>query len=410
VRVAVAALALVLHLGPVHAGDEAELERGVARFVAGQFAAAIDPLTAAHAANPSDLDTQLLLGIAYYRLDDLGRARPFLLAAARAQDDETRNSAEIFLGLIAEAAGDAAEARRYYDRVASSSSSLADSGKQLLDRDRGERFAAVAVLRPGIDSNVPLQPTTAAPAPDGTIDSDLFVSGNVSVRPFARLAFVIDQSLAFRKQARLAAYDAASSVTGATWSRHGESYRVALGYHLDASLLGGALYQVGHTADAALRRTIAGRVAVALGYQLVARTLYPAAYAGYSGATHTGTARLVWTTRALELELGGVFARESTDDAALAASAPGGQLLARLRLGRSVELRTFAQLADRRYDAAALGRRDVQVRGDASLYVELSSHLGGVLGGGVLHDDSNQMDLGYTKWTAYLGLVVAASR
>jgi hypothetical protein len=121
-------------------------------------------------------------------------------------------------------------------------------------------------------------------------------------------------------------------------------------------------------------------------------------------------ARLVWTTRELELELGGVLAREATHDLALAVSAPGGQLLARVRLGRGVEARAFAQIADRSYDAASMGRRDVQIRGDASLYLELSSHLGGVLGGGVLHDTSNQMDLGYVKWTAYFGLVIASSR
>ena len=40
----------------------------------------------------------------------------------------------------------------------------------------------------------------------------------------------------------------------------------------------------------------------------------------------------------------------------------------------------------------------------------MTPHLGGVLGGSVLHDASNQMGLGYAKWTAYLGLIVAASR
>jgi tetratricopeptide (TPR) repeat protein len=399
-------LGLALHVAPARAGDDVALERGVVEFEAGRFAAAIALLKVAHASDPSDLDTQLLLGIAYFRIDDVARARPFLLAAARSSDAETRDSAHIFLGLLADAAGDATAAHGYYDRVARSGGSLAQSGQQLLDRDRGERFAAIAVLRPEIDSNVPLLPTTAAPADGSTLDSDLFLLGDVSVRPIDGEGLTLDEAVSFRKQARLVDYDAAASVTSATWRERDETWRVALGYHFDASLLGGARYQVGHTADAAVRRAIEGPLGVALGYQLVARTLYPDAYAGYTGVTHTGTARLSWSAPALELEAGAVIARERTDDPTLAALARGGQLTARIHAGHA-DLRAFAQLTDRRYNGAALGRRDTHLRAEASLYVDLSSNVGGVIGGGLLHDVSNQMDLGYTKWTGYLGVVVA---
>lgn len=415
-RFAIAAL-LLLEV-TAHADATSDLEHGVAEFQAGKFAAAIAPLAAAHAADPSDLDTQLLLGIAYFRLDDVARARPFLLAAVRSPEAETRDSARIFLGLIADAAGNPAEAYRYYDSVARSGSSLAQSGQQLLDRGTGgdtggatgDRFSVIAVFRPELDSNVPLQPATAAPGPGGTLDSALFVLGDITVRPFRSLPLTIDEAVAFRKQARLSDYDIASSVTSVAWHHRGPMYRAALGYHLDASLLGGERYQLGHTVDAALRRAIAGPLGVAVSYQLVARTLFPAAYAGYTGTTQTGTARLSWSTRAIDAELGAVIAREDTDDAALAALATGGQLSTRLHLGGAADLRVFTQLTDRRYDEAAMGRRDVHLRTDLSLYVDLSSHLGGVIGGALVHDISNQMDLGYTKWTGYLGVVVAASR
>src|SRR5262245_34660751 len=53
-----AALSLVtLGSAPVFADADADLQRGLARFEAGEFAAAIGPLEAAHAADPSDLDT-----------------------------------------------------------------------------------------------------------------------------------------------------------------------------------------------------------------------------------------------------------------------------------------------------------------------------------------------------------------
>ena len=104
-----------------------------------------------------------------------------------------------------------------------------------------------------------------------------------------------------------------------------------------------------------------------------------------------------------------MIAREATDDATLSAIAQGGQLTARLGFGHRVDLRMFAQAADRRYDAASLGRHDVQLRAEASLYVDVSSHLGAVLGGTLVDNLSNTMDQGYTKWTAYLGAVVATS-
>jgi len=393
---------------PVFADADADLERGLARFEAGEFAAAIGPLEAAHAADPADLDTDLLLGIAYYRCDDPGRARPLLATAAHSLDPETRDSAQIFLGLLADAAGDAAGALGYYDSVAHGSSSLATSGRELLDRGRGERLSAALVVRPEVDSNVPLLPATTAPTGGSTGDRDLFVLALLRVRPFDAVAVVLDEAPAYRKQMQLTDYDLASSVTGATWSHLGAAYHAALGYHLDASTLGGARFQLGHTVDAGGRRAIAGAFGVAASYQLVVRTLYPDAFAGYTGTVQTAAAQLSWRAPAWELEVGAVIGREATDDPTLSAVAGGGQLAGRLRLGRA-DLRLFARAADRRYDAAAAGRRDFQVRADASVYVDLTRHLGAVLGGTLLDNRSNVMDDGFVKWTGYLGVVVATA-
>jgi tetratricopeptide (TPR) repeat protein len=404
-----AALSLVaLGSAPVFADADAELQRGLARFEAGEFAAAIGPLEAAHAADPSDLDTDLLLGITYYRLGDPGRARPLLAIAARSLDPETRDSAQIFLGLLADAAGDTAGALGYYDSVARGSSSLATSGRELLDRGRGERLSAALVVRPELDSNVPLLPATAAVTGGGAGDRDLFVLALVRVRPLDAVPVVLDEALAYRKQMQLTDYDLASSVTGATWNHLGAVYHAALGYHFDASTLGGAAFQIGHTIDAGARRAIAGSFGIAASYQLVVRTLDPDAYAGYTGTVQTGAAQLSWLHPTWELEVGGVIAREATEDLTLSAMASAGQLAGRLRLGRA-DLRLFARAADRRYDAAAAGRRDFQLRADASVYVDLTRHLGAVLGGTLLDNRSNVMDDGFVKWTGYLGVVVATA-
>ena len=396
------------------ADDSAELERGLARFQAGDFAAAIAPLGAAHAAAPSDLDTSLLLGIAYYRCGDPARARPLLIAAAESPDPETRDSARIFLGLVADATGDVDAALGYYDSVARGGSSLAGSGRELSARGRGERFAAALVIRPELDSNVALQPATATAVSGDAADRDLFVLADLHLRPFLggglggglAAGLVIDQTFAYRKQAELTEFDMASSVSGLTWSHRGPALRAALGYHVDASALGGALLQVGQTVDASARRAIAGAFGVAASYQLAIRNLYPDAYAGYSGIVQTGTARLSWLADAWELELGAVVGHEATDDATLTALAAGGQIAARLRLGR-FDLRAFARATDRRYTADPADRHDLQVRADASLYVDLTAHVGAVLGGALLDNRSTAMDDDYIKWTGYLGVVVA---
>ena len=409
-RLALAAALAFLALGsPPASADTDDLERGLVRFQAGDYAAAIAPLAAAHAADPADLDTALLLGIAYFRCDDAAQARPLLAIAAHSLDPETRDSARIFLGLVADAAGDAAAALDYYDSVARGDSSLTASGRELRDRGAGARISAALVVRPELDSNVPVLPVTAMAADGSAGDSDLFALAYVAVRPLSGVALVLDEAVTYRKQARLTDYDFASSVTGATWSHAGPTLRTTLAYHLDASLLGGARYQLGHSFDAGARRAITRSLGVAASYQLAIRRLFPDAFAGYTGAVHTGALRLSYLARAWELELGPVIAREATDDPALSVVARGGQLAARLRLGR-VDLRLTARAADRVYDAAAQGRRDFQLRADASLYVDVTDSIGAVLGGSLLDDRSNAMDQSYVKWTGYLGAVVAFAR
>jgi tetratricopeptide (TPR) repeat protein len=408
-RLAIAAvLAIAVLPSPARADATADLELGVARIQAGEYEAAIAPLRAAHEADPSDLDTALLLGIAYFRCDDAATARPFLEAAARSPDPETRDGARILLGLVADSAGDAEAAIGYYDSVARSASSFAASGRQLLARQRGRRFAAALVIRPEFDSNVAALPTVAAPTDGSARDRDLFVIAELRVQPFEGRGLVLDQAVAYRKQEQLTDYDMASSVSGTSWSVRSAKMQGALAYHLDLSTLGGKLFQIGHTVDAGARRAVTGALGVGASYQLAARTLYPDGYTGYSGAVHTGAAKLSWLGGAWELELAGIVARESTADPTLSALAAGGQLAARLRVSRA-DLRVSARAMDRSYDEAAQGRRDLQLRGDAALFVEIASHLGAVVGATLLDDRSNAMDASYSKWTLYLGAVIATA-
>lgn len=387
-----------------------DLERGVAQFQRGQFRSAIVTLAPLHAADPSDLDVALLLGIAYYRIDELDRAHPLLESALRSLDVDTRDSARIFLGLIADSGGANDEARGYYQAVARSSSELANSGRRLLDGSRRDRAMILAVVRLESDSNVALLPSSAAAgSKTGAADADLFALVGASVRPSDALRLVLEDNLSYRKQAQLASYDVLSNVAGAAW-RHADRFnRDSIEYHLDTSLLGGAHYQTGQIVDIAGYRKMIGSFGVGASYQLTARTYYPDAYVGYSGTTHTISSELSWATSRLDVGASYMLGREYTDDPSLSAFSNGLRLSVRTAPWLGADLRANVLAADRAYAEPSLGRHDTQIKADAALYIDLSSHLGAVVGFTVIDNASNDPDYDFVKWTTYIGIVGAVS-
>src|SRR5262252_3256902 len=135
-RLAVPALlALSLFAGTARPAFAQEaLERGVERFRARDFAAAASALEQAHARDPRDDDTTLLLGISYYRLGRLNEAESLLRKAAQSRDGDVAANANLFLGLIADDRGDAAGARARLEAAARSPNpTLASAGRSLLE-------------------------------------------------------------------------------------------------------------------------------------------------------------------------------------------------------------------------------------------------------------------------------------
>jgi tetratricopeptide (TPR) repeat protein len=410
--------ALIAAAAPAAAAEApqpTELERGVALFQAHRYGDAIPPLAAAHAADPADPDAALLLGIAYYQTGRPESARPLLEQAERGGGADAQASARVFLGLIADAAGDAERARGYYALVARSPTDLGASGRRLLDRDRPE-WSIAAILRPGVDSNVPLLPTTAVgPGPGrgggGQADADLTLIASATARPLGSVPLVLDETASYRKQVSLGDYDALGDVLGATVALEGGANAGSLAYHFELSTLGGARYELGHIADAGYRRALGGRDGLGLGlrYTFAARDFAQDAYAGYTGLYHTAIAEASWGGPAAprEFAIGYVLARDATDDATLAATGHGGRIAARLRPWAGAELR--AQLTAGAYLYNEAARRDLRVRGEATLFIDVSHAVGIVLGATALHNASNAADADYDKWTAFGGLVVAAS-
>ncbi|MGE5181468.1 MAG: tetratricopeptide repeat protein [Acidobacteriota bacterium] len=412
-----APLIVALAAGTAQADPAAALEEGTARFQRGDFAGALAPLERAHAEAPDDADAALLLGISYYRVGRTGDAEPLLAFAEAHGDDSDKASARVFLGLIADARGDTASARGYYALVARSSTELGASGRLLLEQSGPERWSIVALVLPGYDSNVALQPASAAPpgpgrgGGGGTGDADASVIAAATARPVPDVALVVDETLLYRAYAQQTAYDLFANAVGASYTLAGASQRASLAYHFDASTLGGARYDLAHLVDASYRHAVASNYGLGVRYQGARHDYGLADYAGYTGFDHVAGADLAWGSPRASSEgtVGYVFEREATADSALASTGHGGRAQVVAHLAGGTELRASALVIHRGFDAASMGRVDTHVRGDVALYVGASDAIGFVAGATLARNVSNDPNYDYAKWTVFVGLVASAS-
>ena len=382
-------------------------EEGLAKFQAEDFAGALPLLEQAHAATPADADIALLLGIAYYRTQAHDRAVPLLEQAERDGDDESKASARIFLGLIAEAAGHDERANVYYEQVARASPDLGASARLLLDQAGPARWLVVGVMRPEVDSNVGLLPMTVGrghtkDASDGELDLVL----GVSARPLDGVPLVVDQTLSYEKHASLTDFDMLADRLGATYTAARARNRGSLAYHFEASRLAGEKYEIGHVVDVAVRHRIADALALGARYTFAARD-YGSAYAGYTGLSHAALLQVVYGTRAQPFEVAGGYEveRDGADDASLGMLAHGPRADVRWRMWKGGELRASVVGQDRIYDR----HRDLYVWAQSALYVDLSSTFGLVTGASGTWNGSDDKQSRYTKYTAFAGVIVVMS-
>jgi hypothetical protein len=399
---------------PEEAAQVATVERAVERFQQKDYRRALPLLLASHAAHPADLDLTLLLGITLFRLHEEERAEPLLRSAAASDNPETAASAHIFLGLLLRDAG-ASDLAEYHLRRVAKGGPLSSSGAALLRQVRQPPFALILILRPEFDSNVPLLPTapTATSSGGPHADGDLLALVSLAFHPFASLGLTLEQVASYRQQFTLAEFSLFSSTTGARYSFFGRSDRVALGYHFEVLTLGGALLDFGHVVSAEYRRKIVRELGIGAGYTFRYRSYDPMGYQAFTGPTHTGLLELSWGTaeRRLEFGAGYLVTREETADPSFANLGQGAAFRARTRFGR-FELAWNASAIARVFDAldpiygALYGeRRDTQLFADLGFSVDLSRHLGLVLGGSVLRNFSTIPEFDYLKGTAHLGLV-----
>jgi hypothetical protein len=406
------------------------LERGLARFQAGDFAGAVPSLERARTIDPTDLEVALLLGIAYYRTERARLAEPLLEAAATSADSETRASARIFLGLIAGDHGELDAALAFLgEAAASSSGALAESGRTLLALTSPRRLSASVLVRSEFDSNVPLLPSTPAPGSTSCsdrADGDALVLASLSVRPVLRVGLTFEETASYRQQFHCLDYDLFWNTAGIRYVYLGHRARFELAYDFEVLTLGSALYALGHVAEGGYRYAVVGDLGLAAHYLFRYRD-YPAApFDAFTGPSHTMLVEASWGTpdRPLELDFAYVFVRESTKDplpndfaqggcpappapyTAFSATGQGARVHARTSFARRFSALLTAWVIRRVFDPDPCNppRHDTQLYADLSLAVSLGRGLALVGGGSLLRNISTASDFDYLKATAHLGV------
>ncbi len=221
---------------------------------------------------------------------------------------------------------------------------------------------------------------------------------SAAVRPFRRAGLTIEDTASYRQEARLYDFDLFANLASARYDYSGSRACLTAGYGFETMTLGSELYAIGHVAQASARARLAGGFGLDAGYTLADRTYYPNGYAPYTGPTHGGLAGIDFRDR---ISLSYVILRELTVDPGFVATAQGARLQARTPLGAHADGAVTAWAIARLFDG---GRRDTQLHADASLVLDLTAHVGFVVGASVLRNLSTDGDYDYLKVTAHAGI------
>ena len=380
------------------------LEQAVARFRAGDFAQAAALLEPLATESPDDRDVALLLGIALVRSGRAAEAMRPLAVAAASPDAETAASAHLFLGLAAAELGDTEEARvRFAEVAASPSIELAAGARRLLAP--AAPLSAYLLVRPEIDSNVPLLPGAFGVDPSSeAADAALLLLGSLDGCLGADVRACLVDTLAYRRHARLRAYDSLVNLAGARLAARRGPSTLSLGYTFELARLGGDAFALGHLADAGWRQRLARGLWLQVDYRFLHRDYQIPDYAPLGGPAHNLSAGLRVRSGALFFEIAGVGLREDAETAALSATGGGARLAARARITGALSAGAGALLLGRRFDE---GRRDAQLRADATLSLALDDRFGLVAGLELLANASNDPEQDLGKLTAYIGVEMA---
>lgn len=315
---------------------------------AGKYREAAALLREVRRAHPTT-DTALLEGICRYELGEDAEAARLLREAET--DAAHRETARLYLGLLALRGGAATEAASLFDSAANNPS-LAPMATDLARSARWDGPLLLSLLlEGGWDSNVRLTATSpSGPGSRSTSNGDgvAALSAVAVARPFGANGLYLRAAGALQQFARLDAYDFTSweGAAGLRWWRGATG--VTAEYSYADRTLGGSPYLASN------RILASGAVAAGLfaltgtwwgRWEDYAGTLSP-----YSGFAQVGDARVSVTLAGrVRLGAGWAFGRDAADTSYLGWKENGPRADLRLVLGPRTRLAAEFGLTERRY-------------------------------------------------------------
>lgn len=291
---AVAAYRAALERDPGREGARAALEelclarrrdtaftRGLERVQAGDCRGALPALDEARTAG--DPSAALLAGVCRYQLGEDDAAAEALQEAV--EDEETRASAELYLGLLALRGGRPGEASPLF-RSATADPGLAPVARALAREARREGKVVLALLgEASWDSNVDVEPGGAI-APDGSTDGLAGGTALVTVSPWRERGPYARGAVTLQEQARRDAYDLFATSVAAGLPFGPGARRLLLEYAWDLRRVGGEPYLSAHRLLAEGRAVLREGLAAGAAYALRGETFSGGESEDDSGLRH----------------------------------------------------------------------------------------------------------------------------
>lgn len=409
---------------PPLAQPQEALQQAVTLFQAKNYAQAIPLLRIAQGDSELRNEVTLLLGICLYRTGELSRAETLLRESEQSPDKETKEAAQLFLGLLYDELGATDKAQDQLGKT-TSSQAFGSSAQRLLLQRRPHRLLFSLLVAPELDGNVRLTDTaTWRNAPTDAADADILFLASLGIRPF-RFGLSAGNVVSYRQQIQLRDYSLLLNSTWLGYSYAGARNRVRVHTAFDFALLGGSKLFMDFDGRLYDRLSLWSQLGVAASYGFRYRKYASTDYQSLSGQTHVGQVDLSWgvTPEPLLLSVAYQLVREQLE-APLApltvsedyrAWAHGPSLRARIKLHHRVEWSLAAQYLRRVFDyvpgpelPTELGqaRKDHFLSVDTSLAIRFGGHFESFVGGSLVSNQSSYVDYSYLKPSAYLGIAV----
>ncbi len=372
----------------------------------GELREAIEVFEQLRAAGP-DASASLLEGVCYYRLGDDLAASPLLREAEA--DLEVRDSARLYLGLVALRRGESSQAASLFDAVASGAGyGIVASDLALLARRTG-RFSVSAVTSLGWNSNLTLAPFGYASTGDS--DGSASIALNGAWRPAGENGPFVRLGGGYQQQFHLQQFNLGSLAGALGWQLGHADRAILAEYSYSYSVLGGSPYL-------SANRLLASGWLTSGSFEVTATYFarfesYQSVYSPFSGTLQWAEARGAWwlgpTMRvgvSYRVGADGV----SQDYLSWIEHGPHADFL--LQLGRSLRVGFDATLGFRPYRGAIPGqgttRFDTLLAGAALAEYDLGNHWAAQLSVAPHTTLSNLSEFSYFAFVPTLGIAYIA--